>query len=311
MIHQLIRVGNEEAAGCQGGCSLVNTSATLKFLGTLDALFSSESRIQLRVVCQLGALTQLEDVIATLTITAAGALSASACRVVCRAGRFVDGLLVLLGSAGEALGALRGAGDKAGVARGGAASRGAVMCLASGTGAAASAAAGAAVVLVLLVLAGGHHRAGIIVVVAPVAVNLSSTEAKRNAADTNVRLAGCIANDLGLAAVPNLAGDLGGGEARLGASRGVAADNLEVGTHLGGTLLSDETGILVLGALAPDRCFLLAEEGDVAAAAALCGDGAARGRTAEVAGRGAVGGRGLLLEARGVAKGPDGRRPAP
>lgn len=133
----------------------------------------------------------------------------------------------------------------------------------------------------LLVLSRGHYGAGVVVVTA-VAVNLPSAEAERHTADTDVRFAGGVAHDGGLA-VSNLSGHLGGGEAGLCTARAVAGDDLEIRAHLSGTLLGDDAGVLVLGALAPDSGFLLAQESDVAAAPALGGDGATRGRTAEVA----------------------------
>lgn len=108
-----------------------------------------------------------------------------------------------------------------------------------------------------MVFSGGHHGAGI-VVVAAVAVNLPSAEAERHTTDADVRLAGGIAHDRSLA-VSNLSGHLGGGEAGLSTACVVAGDDLEIRTHLSGTLLGDDAGVLVLGALAPDGGFLLAQ----------------------------------------------------
>lgn len=121
VVQNLIRVGDKEAARGESRCSLVDTSATFELLGALDALFSSESRIQLGVVSQLRALAKLQDIVAALASAASRALGASTCRIVCRAGRFVDELLLLLRFVGKAFCALRGAGQ-AGVSRGGAAS---------------------------------------------------------------------------------------------------------------------------------------------------------------------------------------------
>lgn len=309
----LVGVGNEKTARGKSGSSLVDASSPLKLFRVLDALFSGEGRVELRVGGSLGALAELEDVVAALrrggAVGAAGALRTSAGTVVVCGSRLLAGGLAGRG-VDEALGAPRGAGQ-AGVASGRAAARGPVLGVAARAGAAASAAGGTTV----LGAVRGHDGAGV-VVVAAVAVNLAGAETHGDTADTDMRLAGSVADDGGLA-VANLAGDLvGGSQSSLGTAR-VAGDDLEVGTHLGGALLGDDAGVLVLGALAPDGGLLLAEEGDVAVGAGggvvlvHGADGAARGGTAEVAGRGAVGGGRRLLEARGGAKGADGRGAAP
>lgn len=313
----LIGVGNEKTTRGKSSSSLVNTTAPLKLLGALYALFSSQGRVKPRVDGQLRTRAQLQDIIATLrrrsAIAAAGAPSLSTGRIVGgRANRAVNGLLLLLRrrrlrllSGRQAFGALRRAGQALEASRG-AARRGPVLVsLAARTGATASAAAGATVVG-----ACRHHGSGVVVVVAGVVANLTGREAERDTTNANVRLAWGIARNGDRLAVSNLAGSLGGGEASLSASV-VAADDLEIGSHLGGALLGESTRILILGTVTPDRGLLSAEEGNVAAAMGRGGYGAARRGAAEIAGRGTVGGRGRLLEAGGAAKCADGGRPTP
>jgi len=113
--------------------------------------------------------------------------------------------------------------------------------------------------------------------VATVGFDLGGAEAQGHAADADVVLAGRQSDDGRLPVVPDLSGDLAGGAyASVAAAPAggdavpIASYDLQGGTLLGGALLRDQAGILILGAIAPDRCFLFPQKSNISGALGRC-----------------------------------------
>jgi len=106
-----------------------------------------------------------------------------------------------------------------------------------------------------------------VVVVAALTLDLGGTKSHGHSSYSNVVLARCVSNDGRLAVMPNLGGDLAGGaDAGVSTASGGAAgtsDNLEVGSHLGGSLLGSQAGVLVLRPIAPYGRLLFPQQGDI------------------------------------------------
>ena len=139
----------------------------------------------------------------------------------------------------------------------------------------------------------------LLLLIAVLTLHLCRTQPQRDTSNAHQVAARRVSDHSRFAVMPNLGRHLSAGRTKT--SRSAAATDAErcaiigprhltVGTHLGGALLCQESGIFKLSAVAPDRGLLFPQEGDVAG-----GLGRARGARAARAGSPDVGGgRGLV-----------------